>query len=383
MMKWAVLTLALMGVAWAELAPPERSYKILMLLPVSSKSHRNVFLPVAEGLADRGHKIVILANHPPALNHPTSKKSTTVCQSSTRRPWTCLQYCVIRHLSTRSVRLFYQPVSLLQNVRLSLSSVIQRQNNKTILIFATGCIPLCHEMPFITVATPGMDSRQSAVFGNVLNPAYAPTFMNAFPLPMSMIQRFLNTIAHIRIAAPGYFDVLPSVQKEISSQFPDLPPLLDIERNQSLALLNSHFTVTGVLPLLPSQVEVGAMHCRPGKPLPEDLESWISGAGSEGVVYFSLGSMAQGQSMPKKYRDMFVEAFKQLKQRVIWKYEVALEGVSDNVLMRKWLPQQDILAHPNVRVFITHGGLLSTQSPSTTPRQFSQSPSMRINPRMA
>ncbi|MDK2413786.1 hypothetical protein QHH03_32345, partial [Aphanizomenon sp. 202] len=58
---------------------------------------------------------------------------------------------------------------------------------------------------------------------------------------------------------------------------------------------------------------------------------------------------------------MFVEAFKQLKQRVIWKYEVALEGVSDNVLMRKWLPQQDILAHPNVRVFITHGGLLSTQ----------------------
>lgn len=60
-------------------------------------------------------------------------------------------------------------------------------------------------------------------------------------------------------------------------------------------------------------------------------------------MYFSLGSVAQGQSMPTKYRDMFVEAFKQLKQRVIWKYEVALEGVSDNVLMRKWLPQQDIL----------------------------------------
>lgn len=51
------LALALMGVAWAELAPPERSYNILMLLPVSSKSHRNVFLPVAEALADRGHKV--------------------------------------------------------------------------------------------------------------------------------------------------------------------------------------------------------------------------------------------------------------------------------------------------------------------------------------
>nr|XP_027223453.1 UDP-glucuronosyltransferase 2B19-like [Penaeus vannamei] len=217
-------------------------------------------------------------------------------------------------------------------------------------------------MPFITIATPGVDYRQSAVLGNVLNPSYAPNYMQSYPAPMSMLHRFTNTIQHIMFAVNWrHWSIVPAVQKEISAQFPDLPPLLDIERNQSLTLMNSHFTMNDVLPLLPSQVEVGAMHCRPGKPLPKDLESWISGAGSEGVVYFSLGSVAQGQSMPTKYRDMFVEAFKQLKQRVIWKYEEALEGISDNVLMRKWLPQQDILAHPNVRVFISHGGLLSTQ----------------------
>lgn len=134
------------------------------------------------------------------------------------------------------------------------------------------------------------------------------------------------------------------------------------------------------MPLLPSQVEVGAINCRPPKPLPQvnhstwhyhtlqhtrprqntgncsdsswignvsptpqDLQSWIAGAGSAGVVYFSLGSVASGENLPLKYRQVFLEAFRKLSQRVLWKYEGEMEEVSDNVKLSKWLPQQDIL----------------------------------------
>ena len=47
--------------------------------------------------------------------------------------------------------------------------------------------------------------------------------------------------------------------------------------------------------------------------------------------------------MPEEYRQIFVEAFAQLKQRVIWKFESDVPGLSDNVYRSNWLPQQDIL----------------------------------------
>ena len=47
--------------------------------------------------------------------------------------------------------------------------------------------------------------------------------------------------------------------------------------------------------------------------------------------------------MPPQYRQAFVEAFSRLPQRVLWKYEGELEGLSDNVKTSSWLPQQDVL----------------------------------------
>lgn len=49
--------------------------------------------------------------------------------------------------------------------------------------------------------------------------------------------------------------------------------------------------------------------------------------------------------MPDDKRMAFINAFKRLPQRVIWKWEnETMEGKSDKIMIGKWMPQFDILS---------------------------------------
>lgn len=67
--------------------------------------------------------------------------------------------------------------------------------------------------------------------------------------------------------------------------------------------------------------------------------------------------------MPPAQVAAFIELFRELSVvKVLWKWESDdIANMPKNVMVKKWLPQNDILAHPNVRLFITHGGLLGGQ----------------------
>merc|ERR1712130_430443 len=54
---------------------------------------------------------------------------------------------------------------------------------------------------------------------------------------------------------------------------------------------------------------------------------------------------------------MFLEVFRALKLPVIWRWEGDLDDPPANLLTMPWLPQQDVLAHQNLKVMLTHGGL--------------------------
>ncbi|KAL4609000.1 hypothetical protein GN956_G24312 [Arapaima gigas] len=61
--------------------------------------------------------------------------------------------------------------------------------------------------------------------------------------------------------------------------------------------------------------------------------------------------------MPEEKAQQFLEAFRQIPQRVLWRYTGPIPAnLPHNVKLMKWLPQNDLLGHPKARAFITHGG---------------------------
>lgn len=144
--------------------------------------------------------------------------------------------------------------------------------------------------------------------------------------------------------------------------FPDPKPSFDdaIRHTVSLALLNSHFSINYPQPLLPNMIEVGGMHVKTkSDPLPANIKAFIESS-KEGVVYFSLGSNLRPSLLPKEKLAGIFNALKSIKQKVLMKIdEPELFEKSDKIFVSKWFPQDDIFAHSNIKLFVTHGGLLS------------------------
>lgn len=138
-----------------------------------------------------------------------------------------------------------------------------------------------------------------------------------------------------------------------------LPSVEELYQNVSLILVNSHRSTSKPRPQMPGIIHVGGAHIKAPKPLPSNLKEFIDQSES-GVVLFSLGSFLQSSEMSAEKIQMILQAFGMLKQRVIWKFEDESIKVPPNVLVKKWLPQDDILAHPNTVLFITHGGMSGT-----------------------
>lgn len=214
--------------------------------------------------------------------------------------------------------------------------------------------------PYITVSSMGATSWVNHLVANPSPYSYISNIFLCYSSKMSVWERLKNTLFNIAEIINREFIFYPEQEKLMKKYFPDPPNFYDVIYNTSLVLLNSHISTNHPVPLVPAMIDIGGYHVFPPKPLPKDLQDFLDSS-KDGVIYFSMGSNLKSKYMPEKQRKALLSVFSKLKQKVLWKFEDDnLPGKPSNVKIRTWLPQQSILAHPNVKLFITHGGLLST-----------------------
>ncbi|XP_063921312.1 UDP-glycosyltransferase UGT5-like [Zophobas morio] len=214
--------------------------------------------------------------------------------------------------------------------------------------------------PLIVVSPVGANSWVNTIVGNPGPTSYIPTVLTDYLVPMTFCERLMNSVLHVIGQIIYHLYVYPTENAKIKKYIPNGPDISDVLYNASIVLMNSHPSLNQPVPYVPNMIDVGGFHVKPPKKLPQDLQEFLDNA-KDGVIYFSMGSNLKSAEFPPEKRDAILRTFAKLKEQVLWKWEEdVLPGQPKNVKLSKWFPQQDILAHPNVKLFITHGGFLST-----------------------
>ncbi|XP_050332674.1 UDP-glycosyltransferase UGT5-like isoform X1 [Bactrocera neohumeralis] len=196
--------------------------------------------------------------------------------------------------------------------------------------------------------------------GNPSETAYVPGIFGYLVQPMKFLERVKNMIVAMieEIVIQTMQDYQGS--KYYNYNFPSdrYPPLDEVRKNVSLIFTNHHFSQGPIRPNVPNLIEIGGIQIKEKPdPLPTDIAKVLDES-KEGVIYFSLGSNIKGSHLNEEKIKIMFNVISKLPYKVLWKWSpTELPGESKNIIFRDWLPQDDILAHPNIKLFITHGGM--------------------------
>ncbi|KPJ13397.1 Ecdysteroid UDP-glucosyltransferase [Papilio machaon] len=160
----------------------------------------------------------------------------------------------------------------------------------------------------------------------------------------------------------SYVFKAPIIQRVFGENVPRIDELYD---NVAMLFLNFHRIWDSNRPVPPSVIYMGGLHQNPQKELPKDLKSYLDSS-KNGVIYFSLGTNVKPSDLPSDKLQAIINVFSRLPYDVLWKWDdEELPGRTKNIKISKWLPQSDLLRHPKIKLFVTQGGLQSTDEAIT------------------
>ncbi|CAH0563742.1 unnamed protein product [Brassicogethes aeneus] len=347
-MKFAiVIILTIVGLSSAA--------NILGFFTIPAKSHHRTLYPIFEALAAKGHNVTVVTAYP-KNERLENFREIDVSFTIDIHFDLAKKYFTRLPADTYFFEIIYNWLTIISD---TLDKVIELDEIKDLLkghfdaIIVENVTPLTYFMGIVNKAPIiGMSSVKGWInahdaLGNPLHPVLSPNFFLKSGDNPSFLERLTSTMYYVTYRLLYRYYEMPRSTKIARKHFgDDIPHLGDIERNMSLALFISNWVQNEIKPTVPSVVDINMIHIKPNK--------FLDGS-PQGVIYFSMGTYGMTYTVTQQKMSIFKEVFASLPYRVIWKTDM-IQEMPSNVLAKNWFPQNDILAHPNVKAFITQGG---------------------------
>ncbi|XP_031639046.1 UDP-glucuronosyltransferase 1-3-like [Contarinia nasturtii] len=348
------------------------SLRILGIFPHPGESHFRFFHPILRALAEAGHEVTVLS-HFPDNDAPENYKdllltNTTLLTNAVdlkmfeNRSWSqhFMDFFNLQQLGIDACEVAFNSTAV-QNILKSnqvFDVVLLEQFNNDCMMAVAWKL----KAPVIGLSSCVLMPWHYDRLGNPSTPSYIPTIFMGYTDKMNFIKRLSNWIT-VNVLKLMYHYITTPATDEIIQKYmknDNVPSVTELVKETSLMFVNSHYSYTGSTPNAPTVIELGGIHIKEEKPLDTELKTFLDSA-KDGVIYVSWGSMIRGSTLPDAKRKSLLKAFASFKQKFLWKFENdTIQDQPENVFIRKWLPQRDILCHPNVRVFLSHGGLMGS-----------------------
>lgn len=352
--------------------------KILVLVPFPAPSHWLWLEHFVQELLERGHQVTAISNFAAKERHPNYTEILIDPPFDIPYYFPVSDIFEAKYTSDLSNLLLYWNVGLtttkfaLENP--NVQQFIEQDDSVFDLViseqfYQEAFLMFAHKYraPIVTIGTLGYSDFMDRAMGLLTPWSFVPHPILLYMDDMTFSQRCYNFLVSAVDALIRKYYYMPRQDKLAQKYFSAIegpesfPSVYELEKSISVMLINSHVSTSPPRPSISGLVNVAGAHIQPAKPLPADIQRFLDGA-TEGAIFFSLGSYVQSSDMPKDKLKAFFEVFRNLKQKVLWKFEdESMTNVPRNVMVRKWLPQSDILAHPKVVLFITHGGMFGSQ----------------------
>ncbi|KAF5301858.1 hypothetical protein FQR65_LT08690 [Abscondita terminalis] len=342
--------------------------RILGVVPTPSYSHQVVFQPIWKELSLRGHQVTTITTDP--LNDPALANLTEIDlhflygnnpdklqEFIDSNIFGAALFVIKAYETIGDIVLSHPDVqNLIKDVNRKFDVVMIEHSVLAMRMFAER-----FNAPLIMLSPVDALTDLQTDMGNPTHPVLYPNILVSTTDNPSLLDRIVFVAYKLFTESLKTFVVIPRQQVLVNKYFgTQYTALQNIDI--SLALVNSDTTFYTGKPLIPTIVQIGGgTHRTPKKPLPIELKNTLDAA-KHGFIYFSLGSNVKSKDLSKETRDVILETFSEIPYTVLWKFESdELPNKPKNVITSKWFPQQDVFKHPNIKLFITQGGLQSME----------------------